>query len=124
VAQVDLDAENTARRAFSSPGRDTFGFPSGTSDPEQANVHIWVSLDDASRLCGPDGRLESTLLSHEIFHLLGYPGTHDWPCTDGASVDQSDCCGATNVPAVLLEWTDTDGIVEILDPTPYGLVSP
>ncbi len=126
VSQVDLDRENTARRAFARPNWDTFGFASGTCGPAQENVHIWVCLDEKSQLYGPDGRLESTLLSHEVFHLLGYPGSHDWPCTDGSVVDESDCCGSTNVPALLFGWTDTDGdgLVEILDPTPYGLVLP
>ena len=126
VTQVDLDRENTARRAFAQPNWDTFGFASGTCGPAQEDVHIWVCLDEKSQLYGPDGRLESTLLSHEVFHLLGYPASHDWPCTDGSVVDQSDCCGGMNVPALLFGWTDTDGdgLVEILDPTPYGLVLP
>jgi hypothetical protein len=61
-----------------------------------------------------------------VFHLFGYPGSHDWPCSDGTTVDQADCCDAGNLPTLMLGWTDTDGdgTVEILDPTPYGMPNP
>lgn len=93
---------------FASPNWDTFEFASGTCGPAQENVHIWVSLGQKSQLYGADGRLESTLLAHEVFHLLGSPGSHDWPCTDGSVVDESDCCVNTNIPALMFGWTDTD----------------
>jgi hypothetical protein len=36
----------------------------------------------------------------------------------------ADQCDAFNMPTLMLGWTDTDGdgLVEILDPEPYGIV--
>ena len=57
-----------------------------------------------------------TLYHHEVVHLWGWPGTHDWASN----------CGSFGfnfrVPPILLGWEDVDGdgVPEILDPTPYG----
>jgi hypothetical protein len=124
VAIVDLDAADTARHAYvTREGFDTFGLASGCCPCADPGADIWVGINDPAQLWGDDGRLLTTLLAHEAFHHFGYPGTHDWPCTEGLRVDASDCCGSSEIPALLLGWTDTDGdgIPELVDPTPYGM---
>jgi hypothetical protein len=126
VAIVDLDAADTARHAYvTRPDFDTFGLASGCCPCADPGVDIWVGIDDPSQLWGDDSRLLTTLLAHEVFHHFGYPGTHDWPCTDGPQVDATDCCGSSEIPALFLGWIDTDGdgIPELLDPTPYGMAA-
>jgi len=124
TAQVDLDAENKARKALQSVGLDTYGWAAPGLGLVPKTVNIWVSVDDKSQLSGDESRLTRTLLSHELLHLMGYPASHDWPCTDGTTVDTADQCDAYNMPTLMLGWTDTDGdgVVEIKDPQPYGLV--
>ena len=63
--------------------------------------------------------IASTAYHHEVGHVWGWPGTHDW----------SGSCGGTDlgfkpfiVPPILFGWEDVDGdgVPEILDTTPYG----
>jgi len=72
---------------------------------------------------GSISKLKYTL-GHELLHNLGYPGPHNWPCSGDQPVDTADVwCSDEYWPALLLGWTDTDhdGVVEILDTTPYGM---
>lgn len=126
IAQVDLDSSSTYRYAGGgTPETTSFGymFSACPEVPYMVNIHITVDARD--QLAGMDNRLAWTMLTHEVFHLFGYPGSHNWPCTNGLQSDPADCCGITNIPALMLGWVDTDGdgIPEILDPTPYGIVS-
>ena len=60
-----------------------------------------------------------TAYHHEVAHLWGWPGTHDWsPTCGGTSLGFEPLIAAP----VLFGWEDVDGdgIPEILDPTPYG----
>lgn len=63
--------------------------------------------------------IASTAYHHEVGHVWGWPGTHDW----------SGSCGTTDlgfkpfiVAPILFGWEDVDGdgVPEILDATPYG----
>ena len=58
------------------------------------------------------------LYHHEVVHLWGWPGTHDWATNCGAGTFGFNF----RVPPVLLGWEDVDGdsVPEILDSTPYG----
>jgi hypothetical protein len=126
VAIVDLDAADTARHLYvTRDDFDTFGLASGCCPCADPGVDIWVGIDESVQLWGDDSRLLTTLLAHEVFHHFGYPGTHDWPCTEGTRVDASDCCGSSEIPALFLGWTDTDGdgIPELVDSTPYGMAA-
>ena len=126
IAQVDLDSSSTYRYAGGgTPETTSFGymFSACPEVPYMVNIHITVDARD--QLAGGENRLAWTMLTHEVFHLFGYPGSHNWPCTSGPQSDPADCCGITNIPALMLGWVDTDGdgVPEILDPTPYGITS-
>ena len=59
------------------------------------------------------------------FSKLKYTlGPHNWPCSGDQPDDTAVVwCSDEYWPALLLGWTDTDhdGVVEILDTTPYGM---
>jgi len=128
VAQVELDAAGDARRAGAAEGwPDACGVAVGCDAGRLDSApHLWATIEAASQLYGKESRLLTVLLTHEVHHLFGYPSSQDWPCAAGTRAEPSDCCGPTNVPALLLGWTDTDGdeTPEILDPSPYGLATP
>ncbi len=127
VTQVDLDANNATRLKGGSMEQTSFGYATGTCSPTSTAMDIWVGIDNVNELTGQDGRLLSVLLSHEVFHLFGYPASHLWACTDGKTADPADQCDYRNIPSLLLGWIDTDGdgVAEILDTaTPYGTTNP
>jgi hypothetical protein len=125
LVQVELDSANRTRAYWEaqSGAMQSFAYANGSCGVSPTTNDIWLSVDAADQLHGPEGRLFDTVLAHEVFHLFGYPGTHDWMCGDGTDVDASDQCSALNFPSVMLSWVDSDGdgVVEILDPTPYGM---
>jgi hypothetical protein len=133
LVEVDLDAAETYRHQVLIPAHiDTFGFANGGCGALPNTVHIWMSLATKEQADGTDyseTRLQSTL-AHEFLHNSGYPigltGLHEWPCGDGSVQDGTDECADMNLPTLMLGWVDIDGdgVVEILDPTPYGLSQP
>jgi hypothetical protein len=126
LAQVDLDAASTARMDWGGFEKISYGYAYTGCPAEQTQTNIWMSVAKVDQLTGVDSQLAQTLLTHEVYHLFGLPGSHIWPCTDGPQRDAADICGYQNVPGLLLGWVDTDndGIPEILDPTPYGMPAP
>lgn len=126
IFQVDLDSENHLRKAWGGVDKISFGYAEMACEQVHTAVNIWVAVDEKKQLAGPDNRLDDTLLSHELFHLFGYPASHLWPCTDGPQVDAADECVDKTIPGLMLGWVDVDGdgIPEIVDPTPYGVSLP
>jgi hypothetical protein len=124
VTQVDLDSSNTVRKAWGGLDKISFGYTNMACESTHTMVNIWVAVDDPKEMVpGSDYRLVTTLLSHELFHLFGYPASHLWPCTSGPQIDAADECTVDNIPALMLGWVDVDGdaIPEIVDATPYGI---
>ncbi|MBI5353419.1 MAG: Ig-like domain-containing protein [Chloroflexi bacterium] len=128
LVQVDLDANDTSgliKRTGS------YGFDGGGCIPSPNEVHMWIAISQKDQLSisASEPRLVNTL-GHEILHTMGYPigltGLHEWVCGDGTQADGTDQCDQNNLPTLMMGWTDTDGdgVVEILDTTPYGLQSP
>jgi hypothetical protein len=127
IAQVDLDPSSTYRYADGgTPETTSFGYAFTGCPAARHMINIHITIDARDQLAGVDNRLAGTMLTHEVFHLFGYPGSHIWPCTDGPQSDRADCCGIGNIPSLMLGWVDTDGdgVPEILDPTPYGITTP
>jgi len=132
IAQVDLDSASTYRYAAGQTTEATsFGYAITGCPAVQSQVNIQITIDSAPELQGTgirieENRLTGVMLGHEVYHLFGYPASHSWACTNGPQIDQADACGISGAPALLLGWMDTDGdgVPEIMDPTPYGIVSP
>lgn len=128
LIQVDLDANDSSGKVakFGSYGSGWGGCGSAPED-----VNIWIALSNRDQLSpnSSNPRLSYTL-GHEILHTMGYPigltGVHEWVCGDGTKPDPADQCDQNNLPTLMMGWTDTDGdgVVEILDMTPYGLQAP
>ncbi|MGB7540315.1 MAG: hypothetical protein WBM17_17365 [Anaerolineales bacterium] len=126
VTQVDLDTASTFRLSSGTMATTSFGYAFSGCPATRSTVNIQVTIDSRNQLAGPDNRLADTLLSHEVFHLFGYPASHLWPCISNVSqTDRGDECVNTNIPALMLGWVDVDGdgVPEILDPTPYGIMN-
>jgi hypothetical protein len=127
VTQVDLDSASTFRLSSGTMATTSFGYAFSNCPAVRSTVNIQVTIDARDQLAGTDNRLADTLLSHEVFHLFGYPASHIWPCIRSRSQqDRADECVNTNIPALMLGWVDVDGdgVPEILDPTPYGIQNP
>ena len=54
----------------------SFGYAFSNCPAIPVMVNIQVTIDARNQLTGPDNRLADTLLSHEVFHLFGYPASH------------------------------------------------
>jgi len=96
------------------PGESEGGFASGTF-VYVGNYAGWQGPLTA----GDMSQIAATAYHHEVGHIWGWTGTHDW----------APSCGDTDLgfdpfsaPPILFGWEDVDGdgVPEILDPTPYG----
>ncbi len=128
LVQIDLDANDTTGMT-ANLGSYAYA-TSGCGDlPVDVNMWIAISKKDQLSQTNNDPRLQYTL-GHEILHTMGYPigltGVHEWVCGDGSLPDLTDQCDQNNLPTLMMGWTDTDGdgVVELLDTTPYGLQAP
>ncbi len=100
------------------PGALEGGFAAGGTTPPfiyMGNFSAWTApLTEAAF-----GMVARAVYHHEVAHIWGWPGTHDWST-----------CGTPGfnfvVPPVLFGWEDTngDGVPEILSPAPYGRDQP
>lgn len=128
LVQVDLDGNDSSGMVSNSG---SYGFATSGCGDLPLDVNIWIAISKKDQLfqSSNDPRLQSTL-GHEILHTMGYPigitGLHEWACGDGSTIDSTDQCDQNYLPTLMMGWTDTDGdgIVEILDTTPYGLYTP
>jgi hypothetical protein len=64
--------------------------------------------------------LPEIIYGHELSHMFGW--NHEWPLGFGDS-ESMFRLGTNAYPYLMFGWTDTDGdgVVEILDETPYGM---
>ncbi len=128
LIQIDLDANDSSGKVAKAG---SFGWATSGCGALPVDVNMWISISTQDQLSpnSSDARLSFTL-GHEILHTMGYPigltGVHEWVCGDGTIPDPADQCDQNNLPTLMMGWTDTDGdgVVEILDSTPYGLQAP
>jgi hypothetical protein len=114
LAEIDLDAEDLAvLNNTSSSGGFAFLNWCQPNHPQGANLGFAISERSDARAVG------YALYEHELMHLMGW--MHWWPNGDGSSLAQFNA--GRHLPYLLYGWTDTDGdgMIEIYDPTPYGL---
>ena len=124
TAEVDLDQANTFGTAAGDVGQALGGCKQGAgTDP----IDIWIVSQAGASLYYD---LNYTLLDHELFHDMGW--AHYYPCRQNIFDDYNgdygnsatfDVCDFAHAP-LLFGWEDLNGngIPEILDPAPYGLI--
>jgi len=115
LAEVDMDAQARTIQQY-IPGAGGLSFFDWCQPTHPQGANMSMAVDGLSALSYAGG----ALYEHELLHMMGW--MHEWPCGDGSSESQFE--DARCLPALLFGWTDTDGdgVVEILDDTPYGLV--
>jgi hypothetical protein len=115
LVEVDLDAEisvaaNTGGLGFGGTGCWEDGSPM---------VDIYAVVNSRESLMSGFG----TVFDHELSHSLGW--SHWWPTGNASVAGQysTDMYHNPIFPTLLFGWTDSDGdgLLEILDPTPYGM---
>jgi hypothetical protein len=79
-------------------------------------VNALMVVEDASDL----QYLGRALFQHELLHLMGWE--YHWASGDAEGRSEV-YWGEMPLPALLFGWRDTDGdgVIEIQDPTPYGI---
>ena len=125
VIEIDIDVNISAAKAhwpgiFSEPGGGLALQGCGSYEDAQTRVNIWSSLADPTAIQGA----LSMDLTHEMSHLFGL--SDNWPFKPQGLVLPDGSPGDDWIPYVMFGWTDTDsdGIPEIIDPTPYGTTGP
>lgn len=115
LAEIDLDKNNTATSKYGGMG---VSFGGGCHPLGSERTNIAFNIRDQNSL---EHALPDFLFEHEFIHSMGW--MHWWPnqSGDGLSWVHS---GTGWEPSRLFGWTDVDGdgVIEILDPTPYGLI--
>ncbi|HEY2981861.1 MAG TPA: hypothetical protein VGJ22_11815 [Anaerolineales bacterium] len=115
TAEIDLDADNVTVGQFGGLGVSLGGGcrPSGSNS---VNIGMDVIQPDFQ----PGDGVGGSVFDHELIHGMGW--MHWWPNGLADSRSWIDTYDAWN-PYLLFGWTDTDGdgLIEIQDPTPYGL---
>ena len=115
--EIDLDPNVSFSPNFPSGG----GQPMlGCSVAQNAIISAWSSTPDDTNI---QGQLVMDL-NHELLHLFGM--NDNWPFAGAAVIGPDGYPHDDWIPYPMLGWTDTDGdgIIEILDPTPYGTTGP
>lgn len=115
TAEVDLDTTHAVGERIGGVGLTFYG---GCRAGGSQHVNFYMTIDNADTMTGA---LATSLFDHELSHVLGW--MHWWPTGSGSAADEmvwnnTDSCMAS----LFFGWTDIDGdgIIEILDPTPYG----
>ncbi len=125
VIEIDIDADNSFAQThypglFTDVGGGLALQGCGAYEDPQVHVNIWSSLDDPGSLQGA----LSMDLTHEMSHLFGM--FDNWAFIPQGLTLPNGTSGDDWIPYVMFGWTDTDGdgVIEILDPTPYGTSGP
>jgi hypothetical protein len=111
LAEFDIDLALSVPRSFGGGG---VAFRGACQPGGAQKVNMVVAADDPDHVTG----MTASLYDHEMIHLFGWQ--HTWPDGDGGAVAQSN--QGHWFPYRLFGWFDSDGdgVVEILDPDPYG----
>jgi hypothetical protein len=116
LAEIDLDSQNRVIQTQTGGNYGGISYPGRCQPGGTRNVNMSVNIRNQTTL----KYAGQALYEHELMHMLGW--NHWWPVGDGSSTPiYSD---GFILPHYLFGWIDTDGdgIIEIDDPTPYGLM--
>ena len=116
VAEGDLDANASVASVSAGLGWSSGGCTVGGA----TNVSIFMTARSLADFNNKGFGL--SLFDHELSHTFGW--MHWWPEGDGSAMTQALWNGDKSCMAPLFfGWTDLDGdgVIEIQDPTPYGM---
>jgi hypothetical protein len=116
LAEVSLDSENRVIQTQIGGNSGGISFPNRCEPGSKWNVNMSVNIRNQT-IAKHAGQ---ALFEHELMHMMGW--NHWWPVGDGSS--NPGYSDGFILPHYLYGWADTDGdgIIEINDPTPYGLM--
>jgi hypothetical protein len=112
LTEIDLDRDNLATGQYGGLGVSLTGGcrPSG---PNWVNIGMNVSSSEFPNV-------GASVFEHEFIHAMGWQ--HWWANENGSTPDWTRS-GPYWMPVRMFGWVDLDGdgIIEIQDPTPYGI---
>ncbi len=115
LTQIDLDKENTTTGQYNGQG---VSLGDGCRPSGSRRTNIAFNVRDRNSL---ENAMPGSVFEHELTHSMGW--MHWWPNQygDGLSWVRS---SEGWEPYLMFGWTDVDGdgVIEILDATPYGLI--
>jgi hypothetical protein len=115
LAQIDLDKDNTTTGQYGGQG---VSLGDGCRPSGSRGTNIAFNVRDRNSL---ETALSNFVFAHELPHAMGW--MHWWPNQVGDGLSWVSSSRGWE-PYLMFGWTDVDGdgIIEIQDPTPYGLV--
>ncbi len=115
LAEIDLDKDNTATSPYGGLG---VSLGDGCRPSGVRRTNIAFNVINRSSL---DTALSASIFEHELIHTMGW--MHWWPNQYGDGLSWVLSSSGWE-PYLMFGWTDVDGdgVIEIQDRTPYGLV--
>jgi hypothetical protein len=115
LVQIDMDADNVTVGQYGGRGV-SFGGGCKPSGANGVNIGMNSNTSGFQPGEGPGG----SIFDHEMTHGMGW--MHWWPNQYADSASWINTYHFWN-PYLFFGWTDTDGdgVIEIYDPSPYGL---
>jgi hypothetical protein len=112
LTEVDLDHDNLATGQYDGLGVSLTG---GCRSSGATRTNIAMNMSSSA-----DGFIGDSIFGHELIHAMGWQ--HWWSNGSGSTADWSEF-GGIWMPYRMFGWTDLDGdgMIEIQDPTPYGI---
>jgi len=114
LVQIDLDKNNSTTGQYGGQGA---SLGDGCRPLGARRTNIAFNVRDRNLL---ENAMPGTIFRHELMHSMGW--MHWWPNQSGDGMSWLNSRDGWE-PALLFGWTDADrdGIIEIVDSTPYGL---
>jgi hypothetical protein len=115
LVEIDLDKNNTITSQYEGMG---VSLGDGCRPLGIRRTNIAFNVRDLNSL---ENAVPGSIFEHELIHAMGW--MHWWPNQSGDSLSWVNSRKGWE-PSLLFGWTDVDGdgVIEILDSTPYGLI--
>jgi hypothetical protein len=114
LVEIDLDKDNTTTGEYEGVG---VSLGDGCRPLGSRGTNIAFNVRDQNSL---ENAMPVSIFEHELIHSMGW--MHWWPNQAGDGLSWVHSREGWE-PSLLFGWTDVDGdgVIEILDSTPYGL---